>query len=100
VLALRVFPDDSSVSVLSWTEYKRAQMADNLGSHGYSETPGERIVTIVGDIAVVQQYFTMNFRHRTPAAAVDVFGLVRQIGVWQIVSVLSDMVSPTESAPT
>lgn len=100
VLALRVFPDDPSVSVLSWTEYKRAQMADNLGAYGYSETPGERVINIFGDIAVVQQHFTMNFRHRPPGAAVDVFGLVRQSGSWQIVSVLSDMVSPTESAPT
>ncbi|MGI9161741.1 MAG: hypothetical protein ACR2JI_02285, partial [Mycobacterium sp.] len=90
VLALRVFPDDPTVSVLSWPQYKKAQMADNLGEHGYSETPGDREVQIIGDIALVHQHFTMNFRHRPPAAAVDVFGLVRHHGRWQIVSVLSD----------
>ena len=96
VLALRVFPDDAAVSVLSWEDYKDAQMADRLEEHGYSETPGERVVHIVGDIAVVQQRFTMNFRHRPPAEAVDVFGLVRLNDIWQIVSVLSDMApSPT-----
>lgn len=94
VLALRVFPDDAAVSVLSWADYKHAQMSDRLGEHGYSETPGERTVHIVGDIAVVQQHFTMNFRHRPHAEAVDVFGLVRQHGTWQIVSVLSD-INPT-----
>lgn len=91
VLALRVFPDDPEVSVLTWEEYKRAQMANNLQDHGYSETPGDRVVTVTGDIAVVQQHFTMNFRHRPPASAVDVFGLVRTSDGWRIVSVLSDM---------
>jgi hypothetical protein len=91
VLALRVFPDDPTVSVMTWANYKHAQMAHHLDAHGYSETPGERVVHIVGDIASVQQHFTMNFRHRPPAAAVDIFGIVRHNGTWQIVSVLSDI---------
>jgi hypothetical protein len=98
VLALRVFPDDESVSVLSWAEYKTAQLGQQLGDHGYSETPGERTVRVVGDIAVVQQQFTMDFRHRPAVSAVDVFGLVRQQGRWQIVSVLSDVRTSEQSA--
>lgn len=98
VFALRVFPDDEAVSVMSWQGYQHAQMADNLSDHGYSETPNDRVVTIVGDVALVQQRFTMNFVHRPAAAAVDIFGLVRLQGRWQIVSVLSDIEStPKES---
>ena len=51
---------------MSWAEYKRAQMKDDLSDHGYSETPGERTISIMGDVANVQQRFTMNFRHRSP----------------------------------
>ena len=76
---------------MSWAEYKRAQMKDDLSDHGYSETPGERTIFIMGDVANVQQRFTMNFRHRSPAEAVDIFGLVRHRGSWRIVSVLSDL---------
>ncbi len=99
-LALRVFPDDAAVSVMSWEDYKDAQMADRLEEHGYSETPGERVIHIVGDIAVVHQRFTMNFRHRPRVEAVDVFGLVRMNDTWQIVSVLSDMAPSPDPTST
>ncbi|MGY4711906.1 hypothetical protein ACXDF8_20470 [Mycolicibacterium sp. CBM1] len=100
VFALRVFPDDPAVSVMTWPDYKRAQMAHQLTDHGYSETPGESVVHFFGDVAVVYQYFTMNFRHRPAAAAVDVFGMVRSNGTWQIVSVLSDLTPPPAPTPT
>ena len=70
---------------------RRSQMRDDLGGHGYSETPGDRVINVTSDIAMVRQDFTMNFRHRASAKAVDIFGLVRQAGSWRIVSVLSDV---------
>lgn len=91
LLALRVFPEDPSISVMSLREYARAQMRDGLKEEGYTEVPGQRDVDIVGAVATVRQHFTMNFAGRPPVAAIDVFSLIHLAGRWQIVSVVSDM---------
>lgn len=93
LLALRVFPEDEQVRVLGLREYHAAQMGNDLGDEGYSETPGERKVEILGDVAGVRQSFTMNFAGREPVEAVDIFLLARVDGRWMIVSVVSDLVS-------
>ena len=90
LLALRVFPEDTAVSLMTLVEYAEAQMRHDLGSQGYSETPGERSTEVIGDVACVRQAFTMNFVDRS-VAAVDVFLLLRQADGWRIFSVASDM---------
>jgi hypothetical protein len=91
LLALRVFPDDDEISVLGLRNYHAAQMQHGLGEEGYSETPNERRLEVVGDIATVRQSFTMNFANRRPVEAIDVFSLARTAGRWRIVSVVSDL---------
>jgi hypothetical protein len=91
VLALRVFPSDPSVSVLSLEQYAESQMRHNLQEDGYTETPGKRVVDVVGDVATVRQAFTMNFAGRSPIEAVDTFSLVRTPSGWKIVAVISDL---------
>jgi hypothetical protein len=91
VLALRVFPTDTAVSILNLRDYALSQMRHDLESDGYSETPGEQSIRVVGDVAVVHQHFTMNFRSG-PVPAVDVFSLARTAVGWRIVSVVSDVV--------
>lgn len=91
VLALRVFPTDPAISILSLAEYMTAQLTLGLQQQGYSETPGERTVVVVGEVAAVQQEFTMNFAGQEPVHAIDMFSLVRQADQWRIASVLSDM---------
>jgi hypothetical protein len=91
LLALRVFPDDDEISVLGLRNYHAAQMQHGLGEEGYSETPNERRLDVVGDIATVRQTFTMNFANRRPVEAIDVFSLARTAGHWRIVSVVSDL---------
>lgn len=90
LLALRVFPQDPHISVLDLTTYATAQMRNDLQSEGYSETPGQRDVTIVGSVASVRQDFTMNFAGSAPVFATDIFSLVYVDQGWRIVSVVSD----------
>jgi Putative lumazine-binding len=91
LLALRVFPGDPEVRVMDLPGYFEAQMGGGLKDEGYSETPSDRVTEVLGDVAVVRQRFTMNFTTKPPAAAVDLFSLVRTGGRWLIVSVVSDM---------
>lgn len=90
LLALRVFPEDDLASVMDLREYAESQMRHELGAQGYSETPGARVIDMVGDVASVRQEFSMNFADRT-VEAVDFFLLVRRQHGWRIVSVASDM---------
>lgn len=90
VLALRVFPEDPEVRIMDLVGYAQEQMRNDLSHQGYSETPGERKVEIIGDIAAVRQEFTMNFADRSQRA-VDLFCLARTQGDWLIVSVVSDV---------
>ena len=98
VLALRVFPRDASVSVLSLRGYMEAQMQHGIKEEGYSETPGARRIEICGDIATVKQDFSMNFAGRKPVSAVDVFSMARLSDRWKIVSVISDLANRDASS--
>jgi hypothetical protein len=91
ILALRVFPDDTDISVLSLQEYARAQMADGLKEKGYSETPQTRDIEVTGSVATIMQHFTMNFADRAPVPAIDIFSLIHLGRRWQIVAVVSDI---------
>ncbi len=93
VLALRVFPDDPSVSILGLEDYARSQMRHGLSDEGYSETPVDRTIQIVGAVAVAHQHFVMNFRSG-PVPAIDIFSLASTEGGWRIVSVVSDLLRP------
>jgi hypothetical protein len=92
ILALRVFPEDPGVSVLSLRAYSESQMRNDLGEQGYSETPGVGYTEVYGDVAVVRQPFTMNFADRC-VQAIDVFSLVRVDGAWKVIAVVSDTVT-------
>ncbi|MBI5087312.1 MAG: hypothetical protein HZB15_00130 [Actinobacteria bacterium] len=90
-LALRVFPEDPTVTVMDLDEYVVAQMREGLSDEGYAEIPGERVVEIIGDVATVHQRFGMQFATGPAVPAVDVFCLARVHGHWRIVSIVSDM---------
>ncbi len=91
VLALRVFPGDPAISVMGLADYAREQMREGLSDEGYSETPGELVLEVIGDVAVAKQEFSMNFANGS-VEAVDVFSLVRSSGDWRVVAVVSDVV--------
>jgi hypothetical protein len=91
VLALRVFPGDTAVTVMDMNAYVVAQMGHGLGEAGYTEIPGARRVHITGDIAVIHQDFTMQFATGDAVPALDVFSLCRIDGQWRIVAIVSDM---------
>ena len=92
ILALRVFPEDPAVTVMSLDDYVRHQMREGLSEEGYSEIPGDRTVTVVGDAAVVLQKFFIQYRDREPVPAFDGYSLVSLDGEWKIVSIVSDMI--------
>jgi putative lumazine-binding protein len=92
VLALRVFPTDPAVSVMTLAEYAQSQMRHDLQDEGYSETPGSRSVEVVGDVATVRQEFTLNYAGKAPVAARDIFSMARTPDGWKIVSIVSDVV--------
>lgn len=92
VLALRVFPEDAAITVMDLDDYVVHQMRDGLSAEGYSEIPGERSTTVVGDAAAVLQNFFMQFKDRAPVPAFDGFSLVRLDGRWRIASIISDMI--------
>lgn len=96
IMGLRVFPQDEEVSILNVLEYAKAQMENNLKEEGYSETPEEKTIEIIGDIAYVKQYFTMNFI-KGKVRAVDIFLLANTKTGWKIISVCSDMVNEERS---
>ena len=91
------FPEDVTVSLMDLQEYAQSQMRNDLQDHGYSETPGERSIEVIGDVACVRQAFTMNFADRT-VEAVDVFLLRRRGDGWRILSVASDMAQSTHDS--
>ena len=95
VLALRVFPTDPTITVMDLDDYVMHQMREGLSDEGYSETPGERTTTIVGDAAVVLQQFAIHYKDQPPVPAFDGYSLVRVDGAWRIASIISDMVHPS-----
>jgi len=90
ILALRVFPSDPQVYLLSLSDYAEFQMREGLQHKGYTETPGPRAAETIGDVAVVRQEFVMQFGGQEPVRAIDVFSLARGADGWRIVSIVSD----------
>ncbi|WP_249674793.1 hypothetical protein [Pseudomonas abieticivorans] len=90
ILGLRVFPGDPEISILDLLQYMQAQVANGIKENGYSETVGERTIRIFGEVATVEQYFTMNFANAEAASAIDIFSLVRLDSSWWVVAVISD----------
>ncbi len=93
VLALRVFPNDDSITVMDLDAYVVHQMREGLSEEGYEEIPGERKTSVVGDAAFVDQQFFIKYRDQKPVAAFDGFSMVRIDGEWKITSIISDMLS-------
>ena len=98
VLALRVFPGDAAISVMTLDEYCVRQMREGMKASGYSETVLDRDVKTIGDVAAATVRFDMRFGETPPVPAIDVFQLARLDGNWRIVSIVSDMAESGRSA--
>ena len=99
LLGLRVFPNDLRVRVLNLAEYTAAQLENDLSQEGYSETPLDRSIELLGDVAVVRQRFTMNFANGRSFLARDFFSLVRDAAGWRVMAVVSDRESNEADLP-
>jgi hypothetical protein len=98
VLALRVFPDDPAISLMTLDEYCVRQMREGMKESGYAETVVDRDVRTIGDVASATVRFEMRFGETTPTPAIDVFQLARLDGRWRIVSIVSDMAKDRNAA--
>jgi len=91
VLALRVFPEDPAVTIMTMGEYMVHQMREGMKERGYTETMLGRRIQRFADIAEARVDFEMRFGDDAPVKALDVFQLARRDGRWWIVSIVSDM---------
>jgi hypothetical protein len=91
VLALRVFPEDTAVAIMTLEEYMVHQMRGGMTEHGYAETIIDSRTSIFGDIAEARVEFTMTFGNMAPVPALDIFQLARRENRWWIVCIISDM---------
>lgn len=91
VLALRVFPEDPAVSVMTLDEYIGRQVREGMHEMGYEERPLDCVVAVTGDIAEARVRFQMVFGPQRVHDAVDVFQMVRCQGRWWIVSIISEI---------
>ena len=98
VLALRVFPEDGAVTVMTLEEYMVHQMRAGMTEHGYTETIINHSTSVFGDIAEARVDFTMTFGGASPVPALDVFQLARREGRWWIVCIISDMKHPARAS--
>lgn len=99
VLALRVFPDDESVTVMDLDSYMIKQMREGMEEEGYTESVLKRSELVFHDIAEVRVVFSMQFGDTQPYTAIDIFSLVRSGTRWHITSIVSDILSPDEAVP-
>lgn len=91
VLALRVFPEDEAVTIMTMEEYMVHQMRAGMVEHGYTETIIDQRWSVFSDIAEAHVDFEMTFGAAPPVPALDIFQLVRRQGRWWIVSIVSDI---------
>jgi|ERR1043166_5529035 len=91
VLALRVFPDDTAITIMTLEEYVIRQMRDGMKDHGYSETVTNRQWSVFGDVAEARVDFEMKFGTAQPVPALDIFQVVHYEGRWWIVSIISEI---------
>ncbi len=91
VLALRVFPEDESVSVMNLDEYAVTLMRKGMREEGYTETQVQTDWFEFGEIAEARVIFEIRFGDDDPITALDVFQLVRREGRWWIVSIIAEI---------
>jgi hypothetical protein len=94
VLALRIFPDDPSISVLSLDDYTRKQVREGMREEGYIERPLQRDFSMTGDIAAATVRFEMVFGPDRKFLGVDQFQMVKRQGRWWIVSISGEILRP------
>ena len=91
VLALRVFPTDTEVRIMTLDEYIGVQVTQDMEKRGYTEEPANRETRVLGDIAECRVRFDMVYSATERHRALDIFQLARVGGRWWIVSIVSDM---------
>jgi hypothetical protein len=96
VLALRLFPDDPSISVLSIDDYMREQVREGMREEGYVERPLERDFSRTGDMAAATVRFEMVFGVDRKYLGVDQFQMVKRAGRWWIVSISGEILRPAD----
>lgn len=96
VLALRLFPEDLNVSIMTLEDYVHRQIRDEMKVAGYEERPIDRHFFVTGDVAQAHVRFEMVYGRNETYEGVDLFQMLRSDGLWQIVSIIGDL---TNSAP-
>jgi hypothetical protein len=91
VLALRILPEDSSITVMNLDEYVQWQIRDGMKEAGYEERPLDRSFNVIGDLAEAHVRFQMYVGARHIGDAIDIFQIVRVNGRWLIVSIVSEV---------
>lgn len=91
VLALRLFPKDEQVTVMSLEEYIQMQVTEGMKAEGYEEKILSTNYKVTGDIAEAHVHFQMVFAGDRIHDAIDIFQLVRRDGRWWIVSIISEI---------
>lgn len=99
VLALRVFPEDDTVTVMDLDAYMVKQIRAGMEEEGYTETLVSRTEFVFHDVSEVRVMFEMKFGDGAPHMAIDLFGLVKLDGRWYIASIVSDIAPPGEPLP-
>ena len=88
--AIRVFPEDEQIQVLSLKEYMDAQVGES-NADGYTEVPLESKIEVFGNVAYVKQSFSMERVGLKPIKMIDIFSLAKISDEWKIISVVSDL---------
>ena len=97
VLALRLFPNDESLSIMDLDQYVRCQIREDMKQLGYVERPLESTFVVVGQVAQARVRFEMIYGPDERYEGVDYFQLVQQIGEWKIVSIAGEILEPSSS---
>ncbi|HYG27144.1 MAG TPA: hypothetical protein VD906_09570 [Caulobacteraceae bacterium] len=91
VLALRLFPGDSTISVMDLDAYEAAQVTASMKAEGYEERIVEAAYRETGDVCEARVAFQMVFGPDRVHDALDLFQLVRLEGQWRIASIVSEV---------
>ena len=91
VLAIRILPEDPSITVMNLDEYVQWQIREGMKEAGYEERPLERSFNVMGDLAEAHVRFQMYIGPRHIGDAIDIFQIVRKEGRWWIVSIVSEI---------
>ena len=91
VLALRVFPEDESMSVMNLDQYARRQIREGMKEEGYTETVLRQEWFGFGDVCETRVIFEMQFGDGEAVTAFDIFQLVKLDGRWWITSITGEV---------